>query len=97
MPNQKEWQGLLKLMCSAQNTIQLDALMRLFLTPKEREIIKKRYQIIAMLLKGEHPQRQIAQILGVSISKITAGSKELQQSPDVLLRHLKKHFTQSQS
>lgn len=91
MPNNDDWQSLLNLLHSAKNNAQLHELMSLFLTRSERENLIKRYQIVAMLLKGEVSQRRIAKTLGVSISKITAGSKELQQSPDGLLKHLKEH------
>lgn len=92
MPNNDDWQSLLNILQSAKNTAQLNELVCLFLTPNERKILKKRYQIVAMLIKGKDSQRQIAQTLGVSISKITAGSKELQQSPDGLLKYLNKYF-----
>lgn len=46
------------------------------LTPAEFEEIVTRWQIIKQLSK-EVPQRKIAKNLGVSIAKITRGSREL--------------------
>ena len=46
------------------------------LTPAEFEEIVARWQIIKLLSKGM-PQRKIAKYLGVSIAKITRGSREL--------------------
>lgn len=46
------------------------------LTPVELEEIIQRWQVIKMLDKGV-PQRKIAKELGVSISTVTRGSREL--------------------
>lgn len=46
------------------------------LTPSEFEDIGARWQIIKQLSRGV-PQREIARKLGVSIAKITRGSREL--------------------
>lgn len=46
------------------------------LTPKEREEIPVRLQIVKMLKKGI-PQHEIALKLGVGVSTVTRGSKEI--------------------
>ena len=46
------------------------------LTPKEREEIPVRLQIVKMLKKGI-PQHEIASKLGVGVSTVTRGSKEI--------------------
>lgn len=46
------------------------------LTPKEREELALRLQIIR-LLKKDIPQHEIAKRLGVGIATVTRGSKEL--------------------
>lgn len=46
------------------------------LTPKEREEIPVRLQIVKMLKKGI-PQHEIASKLGVGIATVTRGSKEI--------------------
>ncbi len=51
--------------------------LRAFLTPKECDTLCDRYLLIEMLIAG-HPQREISENLGVSISQISRGSAELQ-------------------
>lgn len=46
------------------------------LTPKEREEIPMRLQIVKML-KGGIPQHEIAESLGVGVATVTRGSREL--------------------
>lgn len=46
------------------------------LTPKEREEIPVRLQIVKMLKKGV-PQHEIASKLGVGVATVTRGSKEI--------------------
>ncbi len=48
-----------------------------FLTPKEIEKLEVRVALIDLLLRGV-PQREISKRLGISFSKITRGSHELQ-------------------
>ncbi len=54
----------------------IELFFRAFLTPSEILELCDRYLIVKELLT-EKPQREISQSLGVSISKITAGSREL--------------------
>lgn len=46
------------------------------LTPKEREELPVRLQIVKMLKKGV-PQHEIASKLGVGVATVTRGSKEI--------------------
>lgn len=46
------------------------------LTPAEREEIESRLRLVKMLLRGV-PQRAIAEKLGISLCKITRGSREI--------------------
>lgn len=46
------------------------------LTPKEREELSVRLQIVKMLKKGV-PQHEIAAKLGVGVATVTRGSKEI--------------------
>jgi indole-3-glycerol phosphate synthase len=52
-------------------------MLEAFLTPQELDTLAMRYSLIEKLISGE-PQRKIAQELGVSISQISRGSRELQ-------------------
>lgn len=54
----------------------LKAFLRDLLTPAEYRDTALRWRIIKMLSQGV-PQRDIAESLGVSLSKITRGSREL--------------------
>lgn len=65
-----------------------EALFRLLLTGEERNSIGKRCLIIQALLKGEKPQREIAEELGLSIAKITRGSNALKEAPENLIDYL---------
>lgn len=72
---------LSELLHRAKSKEQLEQLLELFLTMTEREAIGGRYLIVEGLLKGEKPQRQLAEELGLSISKITAGSNAIKRAP----------------
>jgi TrpR family trp operon transcriptional repressor len=50
--------------------------MRAILTPRELEKIALRWRLVKLLREG-HSQRRIAEELGVSLCKITRGSREL--------------------
>jgi len=50
------------------------------LTPGERETLALRWRLVRMLEEGVS-QRGIASALGISLCKITRGSRELKQGP----------------
>ncbi|MEN9782233.1 MAG: hypothetical protein RL208_383 [Pseudomonadota bacterium] len=52
-------------------------LLEAFLTPQELDTLAMRYSLIEKLISGE-PQRRVSEELGISISKISRGSRELQ-------------------
>jgi len=54
-------------------------------TPKERNEIAQRLEIVERLLKRE-PQHKIANDLGVGVATVTRGSKELQDGKFKVLR-----------
>ena len=56
--------------------VLLGELLKDLLTPQEFEEIATRWQLVQLLDAGM-PQREISKKLGVSISKITRGSREL--------------------
>lgn len=87
MSNQEkneEWSKLVKLFTNVKSEELMDQLLHLFLTINEREFVLDRYNIIKALLTTDLPQRTIAEELGVSIAKITAGSNELKRTPQEL-------------
>ena len=63
--------------------------LRDLLTPAEYRDVALRWRIINMLAKGT-PQRDIAESLGVSLSKITRGSREMLDEAGGFAKALKK-------
>ncbi len=68
---------LCTLISSLQSAKEAHLVLQDLLTPKELESLAERWQLIK-LLAADVPQREIAEKLGVSISKITRGSHMLQ-------------------
>jgi len=66
----------MRLLVSIKNPKLMDEFLEDLLTPSEFEDISIRWQIIK-LLSRRIPQREISTNLGVSIAKITRGSREL--------------------
>lgn len=73
------WDKFIALCFSAKNEEQLSSLLTFFLTAEEKDDIAARALIVKALLTQEMPQRQMAEILKVSIAKITRGSNELKR------------------
>lgn len=68
---------LYELFASIEDEKEAKMLLVDILTPQELESLAERWQLIQALDKGM-PQRDIAEKLGISISKITRGSRMLQ-------------------
>jgi TrpR family transcriptional regulator, trp operon repressor len=68
---------LYRLFASVGSPKEAEMLLRDILTPQEAASLAKRWRLIQMLDEGK-PQRDIARELGLSISKITRGSRMLQ-------------------
>ena len=66
----------IKLIQSINDEESLKDLLVGVTTPKERDELAKRIEIIKLLISGE-PQKKIASDLGVGIATVTRGSKEL--------------------
>lgn len=67
-------------------------LLKDILTPQELDSVAERWQLIQMLDAGV-PQREIAKKLGISISKITRGSRMMQYGSggfDMFLKRVKR-------
>jgi len=86
------WRAFIKLCCTFKKTEELEGLFDLFLTLEEKEDIDKRYTILKALLEEKLTQREIAENLGVSISKITRGSNALKIISQHLREALKKRM-----
>lgn len=68
---------LFRLFASIESPEEAKLLLEDILTPQELESIAERWQEIQLLAKGM-TQRDVAKKLGVSISKVTRGSRMLQ-------------------
>jgi Trp operon repressor len=77
-----EWEKFLELFMDARDEETFEMIFRLFLTQNEREMLIDRYRLVRALLTTPLSQREIAESLQLSISKITAGSKATQSLPE---------------
>ncbi|MDB4979041.1 MAG: hypothetical protein JWM56_1227 [Candidatus Peribacteria bacterium] len=76
-PAPKHFRELYDLFASIKTSKEAEMLLADILTPQELESVAERWKLIRELDKGT-PQRDIAEKLNVSISKITRGSRMLQ-------------------
>jgi TrpR family trp operon transcriptional repressor len=81
--------SLYQLFAAVDTPREAEMLLEDILTPQEVGSLAERWQLIRMLDEGV-PQREIAEELGVSISKITRGSRMLQFGSGGFLYFLKK-------
>ncbi len=70
--------GLVKVLASTRSPADMRDLLEALLTPKELARLVLRWQLVCRLENGRH-QRQIAGELGISLCKITRGSRELKR------------------
>ena len=78
---------LVRVFCSIDDPRMMKRFMKEVFTPSELEDISKRWKVMEMLERG-HSQRSIATKLGVSLCKITRGSKVLKTGGSVSRRLL---------
>lgn len=86
---QEYLRDLYMLFAAVETTHEAKILLEDILTPQEVDSLAERWQLIQKLHAGE-PQRNIAKELGVSISKITRGSRMLQYGSGGFVHFLKK-------
>lgn len=80
--NQKlGWDKFIENCLIIDNKELLAKFFELTLTPSEREKIAARYLILAELINGKKPQREIAAKLDVSIFNVTRGANQLKLAP----------------
>lgn len=78
-----------RLFSSIENEKEAEMLLKDILTPQEMQSVAERWQLIQALAKGM-PQRDISEKLGISISKITRGSRAMQFGEGGFAHFLKK-------
>ncbi len=86
------WQAFIELCSKFPKTEELEELFDLFFTLEEKEVLSKRYSLIKALLDEKLTQREIADKMEVSISKITRGSNALKIISKKLREALKKRM-----
>lgn len=75
-----ELKNLARALAGSKSAAEILGFLNGILTPPEREKITLRWQLVKLLDHGMS-QRAIAKMLGISLCKITRGSKELKQGP----------------
>ena len=88
-------QGLCRAIAGLRNPQDVDDFMRALLTPAERARIALRWRLVCLLEAGVK-QRAIAAQLGVSLCKITRGSRELKHGPSSFRANVRKSLPPSQ-
>ncbi len=86
---QRYYKDLYRLFRSIETEQEAKMLLQDILTPQELDSVAERWQEIQLLAKVM-PQRKIAKKLGISMSKITRGSRMLQQGTGGFRHFLKK-------
>jgi TrpR family trp operon transcriptional repressor len=79
---------LARLLAKAQEGELIESFLRCLLTPAETADIAARWALVKALEEGM-PQREIAKKLGLSLCKITRGSRELKKPNSAFERILK--------
>ena len=79
---------LARLLASTENPRLVEAVLIALLTPSEAHDLSARWELVKRLDQGE-TQRQIAKELGLSLCKITRGSRELKKPGSALKTLLK--------
>tara|TARA_Y100000310_G_scaffold325206_1_gene388347 strand:+ start:773 stop:1054 length:282 start_codon:yes stop_codon:yes gene_type:complete len=86
---EKHLRDLYRLFSKVGSEKEAKMLLEDILTPQEMDSLAERWQLIQKLHEGK-PQRKISKELGVSISKITRGSRMLQYGSGGFGHFLKK-------
>ena len=92
MESTNGWHQFLELAAASVKCNNFDALMQVLLTAEEKDQLSTRVLLIQQLLSGKKSQREIAQELKISISKITRGSNELKRSDAAMVTFLKERL-----
>jgi len=85
---------LSRLLASTDDPVLVEAVLAALLTPSEAHDLSARWELVKRLDRGE-TQRQIAKELGLSLCKITRGSRELKKPDSAFKALLKLHQRKS--
>lgn len=75
----KDFENVVDVFAEISDKVTMKKFIREILTPKEQHDVALRWRLMNDLKKGK-PQREIASDLGISLCKITRGSKILKDS-----------------
>ena len=81
----KQMKDLRTIMHKIRSTDEAKEISELIFTKKERETFELRIKILKLLLTKNFSHREIASKLHVSISKVTNGSKAIQEASEKTL------------
>ena len=81
---------LARVMAALRSPREVEEFMRALLTPAERARLALRWRLVCLLASGMK-QRAIAEKLGVSLCKITRGSRELKHGPSSFRKSVRRH------
>ncbi len=87
----KEYEDLIEVFASTTDSEDMKKLFEEMLTPSERKALLLRWNLMKDLYKGL-PQREIASSYGISLCKITRGSKILKQKDSYCRKILSDRF-----
>lgn len=90
-PRKNKDELLKAFMIASQDKAMLEAFLEDLLTPKERNALPKRWEIVRRLYKGEK-QWSVADDLKLGVATVTRGSRELKDSNGGFMRVLKKIY-----
>jgi TrpR family trp operon transcriptional repressor len=76
---------LSRTLAAAREPELIESFLRCLLTPAETAYVAARWALVNALDKGQ-PQREIAKNLGISLCKITRGSRELKKENSAFRR-----------
>jgi TrpR family transcriptional regulator, trp operon repressor len=80
---EKNLKELTVILAGMDDASLLEKLLGEMLTPSEIDALVLRWELLKMLNKGI-PQREISKVLGISLCKITRGSRELKKEGSVV-------------
>ncbi|MBN1270963.1 MAG: transcriptional regulator [Candidatus Aminicenantes bacterium] len=84
-----EIQEIARLLAGTDDEKTIERFIKEILTPTEIKEVSGRWALVKLLEKGES-QRTIARKLGMSLCKITRGSRELKKKNSALKKMIKK-------
>ena len=86
----KNLHELARILATTKDNELIEDFLYCLLTPAEADDIARRWELVKALWK-KTPQREIAQKLGISLCKITRGSRELKKENSAFKRILTKY------